>query len=98
MHRGKKLHMEKFPADVQLAEKLTGGNPDIIKSEEFVPEVRKKWTDLFEDSSAKKAKNKGLFSNINLSISICTSLKCLFLQVGVLQNPRLHQSWALHDQ
>jgi hypothetical protein len=59
MYRSKKQHMEKFPADVQLAENLTGGDPNIIDSEEFAPEVRKKWSDLFEDASAKKGKGKG---------------------------------------
>lgn len=32
--------MEEFPADVAIAEKRTGGNPNIIYSKQFLPATK----------------------------------------------------------
>lgn len=46
--------MEVFPADVAIAEKRTGGNPNIIYSKEFMPVVK-------ADKSMPLSASKGMF-------------------------------------
>lgn len=51
--------MEKFPEDVRIAEEKTGGDPEIIESEEFQPEQKPNIAEIFGDQSL-KAKKVGL--------------------------------------
>lgn len=48
--------METFPEDVAIAERKTNGDPDIINSDEFQPQKKKKesWNDLFGDPIKKR--------------------------------------------
>lgn len=56
MHRAKKRNMEKFPQDVRIAEEKTGGDPDIIESEEFQPEQKPNIANIFGDQTPKNKK------------------------------------------
>lgn len=40
LYYAKHQYMEEFPADVAIAEKRTGGNPNIIYSKEFMPATK----------------------------------------------------------
>ncbi|XP_065077573.1 mucin-2-like isoform X2 [Ochlerotatus camptorhynchus] len=51
--RAKNKHMEKFPADVMHAERTTGGDPNIVNSNDFLPQKRESYAGIFGD------KNKG---------------------------------------
>lgn len=51
--------MEKFPEDVVIAEKRTGGDPNIIHSEEFQPVTRPNIASIFGDNTPKVKKGKG---------------------------------------
>lgn len=58
--RGKKrANMEKFPEDVGIAEKSTGGDPDIINRPEFQPEQKPDISKIFGDQTPKLKKGKG---------------------------------------
>lgn len=46
--------MEEFPADVAIAEKRTGGNPNIIYSKEFMPATKP------EDTKMQGSTSKGM--------------------------------------
>lgn len=48
--------MSKFPGDVEMAEKLTGGDPDILSSEKFCPEEKPDISALFGDKKVQKKK------------------------------------------
>lgn len=48
--------MEKFPEDVRIAEEKTGGDPDIIESEEFQPERKPNIANIFGDQTPKNRK------------------------------------------
>lgn len=48
--------MEKFPEDVRIAEEKTGGDPDIIESEEFQPEQKPNIANIFGDQTPKSKK------------------------------------------
>lgn len=56
LHRAKKRNMEKFPEDVRIAEEKTGGDPDIIESEEFQPEQKPNIANIFGDQTPKSKK------------------------------------------
>lgn len=49
--------MEKFPQDVRTAEEKTGGDPNIINSEEFRPEQRPNIAEIFGDHSARSRRS-----------------------------------------
>ncbi|XP_046826940.1 uncharacterized protein LOC124427721 [Vespa crabro] len=49
-------YMSKFPGDVEMAEKLTGGNPDILNSDKFSPEEKPDISALFGDKKVQKKK------------------------------------------
>ena len=51
--------MEKFPEDVRIAEEKTGGDPDIIESEEFQPEKKPNIANIFGDQTPKMKKGVG---------------------------------------
>lgn len=59
LHRAKKRNMEKFPEDVRIAEEKTGGDPDIIESEEFQPEQKPNIANIFGDQTPKMKKGFG---------------------------------------
>lgn len=59
MHRAKKRNMEKFPQDVRIAEEKTGGDPDIIESDEFQPELKPNIANIFGDQTPKMKKGVG---------------------------------------
>lgn len=48
--------MSKFPGDVEMAEKLTGGDPDILSSDKFSPEEKPDISALFGDKKVQKKK------------------------------------------
>uniref|UniRef100_A0A2M4A201 Putative platelet binding protein gspb n=1 Tax=Anopheles triannulatus TaxID=58253 RepID=A0A2M4A201_9DIPT len=50
-------HMEKFPSDVMHAERMTGGDPDIVNSTDFLSPKKERYSGLFQDTS-KLAKGK----------------------------------------
>ncbi|XP_063983023.1 mucin-2-like [Diachasmimorpha longicaudata] len=54
---GSKL-MDKFPGDVETAEMLTGGDPNILKSEKFCPEEKPDISALFGEKKSPKKKQK----------------------------------------
>ncbi|XP_055676587.1 titin homolog isoform X2 [Lutzomyia longipalpis] len=58
LHKTKRKYMEKFPADVGTAEKLTGGDVDIVKTMQMSPQKSSPsvWSDVFADTKAKKGK------------------------------------------
>lgn len=59
MYRSKKRqNMEKFPEDVCTAEVKTGGDPNIIRSEEFQPQSRPNIASIFGDQTPKLKKGK----------------------------------------
>lgn len=51
--------MEKFPEDVRIAEEKTGGDADIIESEEFQPEQKPNIANIFGDQTPKGKKGFG---------------------------------------
>ncbi|XP_044730546.1 titin-like [Chrysoperla carnea] len=55
MHRAKQKHMDKFPVDVCTAETLTNGDPDIITSEEFAPQQKVSYANLFGSPANRKS-------------------------------------------
>lgn len=55
-NRGAPSNMKLFPEDVVRAESLTHGNPAILQSEEFLPEEKPAYTELF--ASKKKTPKK----------------------------------------
>lgn len=55
----KRADMEKFPDDVCTAERKTGGDPEIITREEFLPESRPNIASIFGDQSAKGKRGRG---------------------------------------
>uniref|UniRef100_A0A182NFM1 PWWP domain-containing protein n=1 Tax=Anopheles dirus TaxID=7168 RepID=A0A182NFM1_9DIPT len=58
--RANMKHMEKFPADVRLAEEKTGGDPNIVNSAVFQPQKKERYSGLFQDApSPVSAKGKG---------------------------------------
>ncbi|CAD1474674.1 unnamed protein product [Heterotrigona itama] len=48
--------MDKFPGDVEMAEKLTGGDPDILSLDKFCPEEKPNISALFGDKKIPKKK------------------------------------------
>lgn len=48
--------MDKFPGDVEMAEKLTGGDPDILNQEKFCPEEKPDISALFGEKKIPKRK------------------------------------------
>lgn len=48
--------MNKFPGDVEMAEKLTGGDPDILNQEKFCPEEKPDISALFGEKKIPKKK------------------------------------------
>ncbi|CAH0389993.1 unnamed protein product [Bemisia tabaci] len=48
-------NMKMFPEDIVTAEKRTGGNPNILQSEEFAPSAKKSYQELF--ATPKKPKD-----------------------------------------
>lgn len=51
-------YMDKFPGDVEMAEKLTGGDPDILNNEKFSPEEKPNISALFGDKKIPKRKRE----------------------------------------
>ncbi|KAK9305325.1 hypothetical protein QLX08_003590 [Tetragonisca angustula] len=49
-------YMDKFPGDVEMAEKLTGGDPDILSLDKFCPEEKPNISALFGDKKIPKKK------------------------------------------
>lgn len=47
-------YMDKFPGDVEMAEKLTGGDPDILTSDKFSPEEKPDISALFGEKKVSK--------------------------------------------
>ncbi|KAK2583429.1 hypothetical protein KPH14_009408 [Odynerus spinipes] len=56
-------YMSKFPGDVEMAEKLTGGDPDILSSDKFSPEEKPDISALFGDKKIPKKKKDREESN-----------------------------------
>lgn len=50
--------MDKFPGDVEMAEKLTGGDPDILSHDRFCPEEKPNISALFGDKKIPKKKRE----------------------------------------
>ena len=46
--------MDKFPGEVEMAEKLTGGDPDILNQEKFCPEEKPDISALFGEKKIPK--------------------------------------------
>lgn len=57
-YAGKEI-MEKFPEDVRIAEKRTGGDPTIVEREEFVPEEKPNIASIFGEPSRSGRKSMG---------------------------------------
>lgn len=51
-------YMDKFPGDVEMAEKLTGGDPDILSHDKFCPEEKPNISALFGDKKISKKKRE----------------------------------------
>ncbi|XP_076749078.1 uncharacterized protein LOC143422383 [Xylocopa sonorina] len=51
-------YMDKFPGDVEMAEKLTGGDPDILNHDKFCPEEKPNISALFGDKKIPKKKRE----------------------------------------
>ncbi|XP_076288679.1 uncharacterized protein LOC143213071 [Lasioglossum baleicum] len=51
-------YMDKFPGDVEMAEKLTGGDPDILNHDKFCPEEKPNISALFGDKKVTKKKRE----------------------------------------
>ncbi|XP_076643672.1 uncharacterized protein LOC143353946 [Halictus rubicundus] len=51
-------YMDKFPGDVEMAEKLTGGDPDILNHDKFCPEEKPNISALFGDKKVTKKKKE----------------------------------------
>lgn len=56
--RAKNKHMETFPAHVMHAERMTGGDPDIVNSTDFQPQKKERYSGLFQDARSPAAKGK----------------------------------------
>uniref|UniRef100_A0A1B6DHS6 PWWP domain-containing protein n=4 Tax=Clastoptera arizonana TaxID=38151 RepID=A0A1B6DHS6_9HEMI len=52
-------NMDLFPNDIATAEHLTGGNPNIIKDDEFAPEEKLDYSSLFGPKKIPGKKSKG---------------------------------------
>lgn len=50
--------MEKFPEDVSTAELRTEGNPDIIWSDEFLPQKKESYANIFSTPDTSNAAKK----------------------------------------
>lgn len=63
--------MKMFPNDIVMAEHLTGGNPNILTDEAFLPEQKSDYKDLFgtKKSSGKKGKERNDWKSRKHSIS-----------------------------
>ena len=48
--------MDKFPGDVEMAEKLTGGDPDILSTDKFCPQEKPDISAIFGDKKTPKTK------------------------------------------
>lgn len=57
--RAKMKHMETFPEDVMYAERMTGGDPNIVNSVDFLPQKKERYSGLFQESRTPAAKVKG---------------------------------------
>ncbi|XP_035899750.1 mucin-19 isoform X2 [Anopheles stephensi] len=67
-YRAKMKHMEKFPADVMHAERVTGGDPDIVNSTDFQPQKKERYSGLFQEGrspTTPKGGTKGLKEKSN---------------------------------
>ncbi|XP_059621591.1 nascent polypeptide-associated complex subunit alpha, muscle-specific form-like [Phlebotomus argentipes] len=64
LHKSNRKYMEKFPADVTTAEKLTGGDLEIVKKMQTSPQKSSTsaWSDVFSDGKAKKGKKTPVLS------------------------------------
>ncbi|XP_015432062.1 PREDICTED: mucin-17-like [Dufourea novaeangliae] len=51
-------YMDKFPGDVEMAEKLTGGDPEILSHDKFCPEEKPNISALFGDKKIPKKKKE----------------------------------------
>lgn len=51
-------YMDKFPGDVEMAEKLTGGDPDILHHDKFCPEEKPDISALFGEKKIPKKKRE----------------------------------------
>ncbi|XP_053977621.1 uncharacterized protein LOC128875774 [Hylaeus volcanicus] len=51
-------YMDKFPGDVEMAEKLTGGDPDILSQDKFCPEEKPNISALFGEKKIPKKKRE----------------------------------------
>lgn len=51
-------YMDKFPGDVEMAEKLTGGDPDILSHDKFCPEEKPNISALFGEKKIPKKKRE----------------------------------------
>lgn len=56
--------MAKFPSDIIYAEKLTGGDPNIVYSKEFEPIPRPNIEEIF-GSPARKKRKQSVFRNVS---------------------------------
>uniref|UniRef100_A0A1B0EY46 C2H2-type domain-containing protein n=1 Tax=Phlebotomus papatasi TaxID=29031 RepID=A0A1B0EY46_PHLPP len=58
LHKSNHKYMEKFPADVTTAEKLTGGDLDIVQKIQSSPQksTTSAWSDVFNNGKVKKGK------------------------------------------
>ncbi|XP_052902272.1 mucin-17-like [Anopheles moucheti] len=57
-YRAKMKHMEKFPSDVMHAERVTGGDPDIVNSTDFQAQKKERYSGLFQDGRSSTGKGK----------------------------------------
>uniref|UniRef100_A0A182RXI9 PWWP domain-containing protein n=1 Tax=Anopheles funestus TaxID=62324 RepID=A0A182RXI9_ANOFN len=57
-YRAKMKHMEKFPSDVMHAERVTGGDPDIVNLTDFQPQKKERYSGLFQDGRSSMGKGK----------------------------------------
>ncbi|XP_058062483.1 uncharacterized protein LOC131212583 [Anopheles bellator] len=74
-YRAKNKHMEKFPADVMHAERMTGGDPNIVNSTDFLPQKKERYSGLFQDSAkGKDKKNKSLTPSKAMAISVVSDV------------------------
>ncbi|XP_052863353.1 msx2-interacting protein [Anopheles cruzii] len=74
-YRAKNKHMEKFPADVMHAERMTGGDPNIVNSTDFLPQKKERYSGMFQDSAkAKDKKNKSLTPSKAMAIPVVSSV------------------------
>lgn len=87
--------MEKFPADVTTAEKLTGGDLDIVKKTQSSPHksTTSAWSDVFTDGKVKKGKKTlGLSPTTRGRRNYKTQKKNVFpVTKTFLSKPREHE-------